>query len=249
MKKSEIKLVILDVGGVLKDSRKAINHGFRLGFEKQGLDYPFHEDDVWHLRGIGKYNRSRKAISALYVLRKSDKELGKIVNKDDAERILGRMIHPLSEKELKTIEEIRKEYKRFFRSEEAKKMIKLYPKVKDSLANMNKKYMLAILTNSHTSTAKRDIGELAGYFRIIMGEENLKEKKPSPEGILEICRKLKTNPREAAYVGDSAADIQTAKRAGCVSIALTSGMGLEKHLRKEKPDLIFKDLYNLSKHL
>ncbi len=47
--------------------------------------------------------------------------------------------------------------------------------------------------------------------------------------------------------GDSVIDIRTARASGCKSIAITSGMSSEKHLREEKPDYIFRNMWRMTK--
>ena len=80
----------------------------------------------------------------------------------------------------------------------------------------------------------------------------MKNKKPHPEGLLLIAKKLAVRPQEMLYIGDSAHDILAAKNAGCKSAAVLTGMGLKNVLGKEKPDFIFQDLNefkNAFKHL
>ena len=86
------RLFVFDVGGVFRDSSVAINEGFRRGFLSQGLNYSFSPDDVWHLRGIGRYNSSRECIKVLYSLAKTGENLHDIINSADAEEILERVV-------------------------------------------------------------------------------------------------------------------------------------------------------------
>lgn len=47
--------------------------------------------------------------------------------------------------------------------------------------------------------------------------------KPSPEGVLKICRELTVAPAEACIVGDYAFDIDSGRAAGCGTIAILHG--------------------------
>ena len=67
--------------------------------------------------------------------------------------------------------------------------------------------------------------------------------------ILKICEILGYKPKEAGYVGDSQVDILAAKDAGCLAIAILSGMGLRIHLEKLKPDYLFKNILEMSEKL
>lgn len=247
----KIKLLIFDIGGVFRDSSKAINEGFRRGFVSYNLSYNFNSQDVWRLRGIGKYNNSKNCIKALFAILKTKYNLSEIIRCIDAENILDKIINEnYTKDDEKVIDGIRKVYKKFFNSPEALSLIKLYPNVKNAINLLSDKgYKLAIFTNSNVRTVKRDLKELdLGKFSLVLSEEDVKNKKPSGEGILKIISKLNVEPNEAAYVGDCVVDIQAAKDARCNSIALLCGMGLKIHLEKEKPDLIFENLWEMSKY-
>ena len=148
------------------------------------------------------------------------------------------------------IDKIRGGYKKFFYSEQAGRLIKLYPKVAEAINALHGKgYRLAIFTNARVSSVKRDLsGVELSKFSLIVSEEDLKNKKPSGEGILKITSKLDVKPEEAIYVGDCVVDVLAARDAGCKSAALLCGMGLKTHLEKEKPDFIFENLWELSRH-
>jgi len=53
-----------------------------------------------------------------------------------------------------------------------------------------------------------------GFFDIVMGIEDVKAPKPSPEGLLYAIKKLNGNLKDTLYIGDSIIDAQTAEAAG-----------------------------------
>ncbi len=246
-----MSLFIFDVGGVFRDSSKAINEGYKKGFLAAGLTYKFYPEDIWHLRGIGKYNRSGNCIKALLAMQKTNYNLGKITHDANAETKLDEIIKINSNnKDEKTAILIREEYKKFFNSEEANNLIKIYSNAKNNIDILHKMgYKLAIFTNSSISTVKRDLKELGlNKFSLIVSEEDVKNKKPSGEGIEKIIAEIKENKKQTFYVGDSVVDIKAAKNAGCKSVALLSGMGLEIHIRKENPDFVFGNLTEMTNY-
>ena len=95
--------------------------------------------------------------------------------------------------------------------------------------------------------------DLNSYFDTVQGADESKYKrKPSPEGINYILRKLKVKPENAIMVGDSTHDIHAGKRAGVKTCAVTYGYRDEKLLVNESPDyLIHKltDLVNILKYI
>lgn len=62
------------------------------------------------------------------------------------------------------------------------------------------------------------------------------------EVILEMLDKHKTKNHESFYVGDTAGDIEAAKRAKIISIAILDGYNTRKVLLAEKPDFVVKSL-------
>jgi HAD superfamily hydrolase (TIGR01509 family) len=253
-----LKLFIFDVGGVFRDSSLAVNEGFRRGFESVGLEYNFKAEDVWHLRGIGRYNRSNEAIKVLLALTRlnslnshnsgSNLSLKEIIEKENAEEILDKIVKYVRPSDEELIEEIRKVYKNFFLSKKANKLIKIFPFVNDAIDMLSKKFTLAIFSNANKLTLYRDLKELdLNKFSLILAKEDVSKPKPSEEGIIKIMNELNFTPQETAYIGDCIIDVLAARNAKCKAIVVLSGMGLEIHLRKSKPDYIFKDILDMAK--
>jgi HAD superfamily hydrolase (TIGR01509 family) len=59
---------------------------------------------------------------------------------------------------------------------------------------------------------------LAGIFEIIISANDVKKKKPDPEGILKALSGLKAGKEESVFVGDASTDIKAATAAGIPSI-------------------------------
>ena len=62
------------------------------------------------------------------------------------------------------------------------------------------------------------------FFDIIIGGEDVKAPKPSPEGILLALQKLKLDRRQVLYIGDSVVDAQTAQAARVDFAGVTHGV-------------------------
>lgn len=98
---------------------------------------------------------------------------------------------------------------------------------------------MAVLTNKPTALSV-DILEglqLAQFFCGIYGGDSFEKKKPDPSGALAIVTELGVKPREAAMVGDSDVDIETARNAGMLAVGVTYGFG------QHNPQLCPADLY------
>jgi phosphoglycolate phosphatase len=101
-----------------------------------------------------------------------------------------------------------------------------YPGVVEGL-RMLEGTPMAVLSNKPTKMS-REILEglgLAHYFRSVYGGDSFEKKKPDPIGALAILKELGATPAEAAMVGDSDVDVQTARNAGMLAVAVTYGFG------------------------
>ena len=80
------------------------------------------------------------------------------------------------------------------------------------------------------------IGDL---FPVIVGFEDVSDHKPNPEGINLALSRLAASPGETLVVGDSAADIEAARAAGCWSCHATWGIpSVEYRLANIQADLV-----------
>jgi phosphoglycolate phosphatase len=88
-------------------------------------------------------------------------------------------------------------------------------------------YPLAVLTNKPTKLSVEILDGLglAHLFRAIYGGDSFEKKKPDPAGALSVLKALACEPLGAAMVGDSDVDIQTARNAGMLAVAVNYGFG------------------------
>lgn len=83
---------------------------------------------------------------------------------------------------------------------------------------------LGVLSNKFDAAVRSVIGEhFPGVFHLVRGECASVPRKPDPTGLLNMLNDLGVSPAEAAYVGDSASDIETARAAGTAAVAVTWG--------------------------
>jgi phosphoglycolate phosphatase len=125
-------------------------------------------------------------------------------------------------------------------SEHSLDATRAYPGVLESLEALQDRPM-AVLTNKPLKMGV-DILDALGlrkYFRAVYGGDSFEKKKPDPAGALTILKNLGTQPHEAAMVGDSGVDIQTARNAGMFAIAVNYGFG--QHDRQAQPADLYID--------
>lgn len=62
-----------------------------------------------------------------------------------------------------------------------------------------------------------------GLFDYAVGEREGIRRKPAPDSVLEVLRRLQVDAAQSVYIGDSEVDIRTAANAGMDSIIVTWG--------------------------
>jgi pyrophosphatase PpaX len=113
-------------------------------------------------------------------------------------------------------EKAREDYYSFYSANHLK-MASDYPGIKKIVEHLkNKNVYLSIYTgkgrDAATITLKK-IG-LFDYFDMIMTGDDVKEHKPSAEGILNFVKGFNLDPDRVLMVGDSPSDIKAARSAG-----------------------------------
>ena len=140
---------------------------------------------------------------------------------------------------------LRKLFDRYY-GEVAEEGSFLFPAVADTLGALHAKGLpLALVTNKPTPFVAPILASLdiAKYFTVVIGGDDVKNKKPHPEPLLLVAEKLGLAPADRLFVGDSRNDIQAAKAAGCSSIGLTYGYNYGEPISLSEPDYIF-DQFN-----
>jgi len=86
---------------------------------------------------------------------------------------------------------------------------------------------MAVLTNKPVRVSGRILEALglAKYFRVVYGGNSFETKKPDPQGARKILAEFGAEPAEAMLVGDSEVDVQTARNAGTLAVAVNYGFG------------------------
>lgn len=83
------------------------------------------------------------------------------------------------------------------------------------------------------------------FFNVIIGGEDVKAHKPSPEGLLLAIKQLHATKAETLYIGDSTIDAATAKAAGVDFAGITHGVTTAEELSKYPHRKIMKSLEEL----
>jgi phosphoglycolate phosphatase len=117
---------------------------------------------------------------------------------------------------------------------------RLYPGVVEALDALTG-YPMSVLSNKPTNVSVdilQGLG-LAKYFHSIYGGDSFEKKKPDPTGALKILQEFGVPPSQAAMIGDSEVDVQTARNAGTLAVAVNYGFGV--HDRDAYPADLYLD--------
>ena len=122
-------------------------------------------------------------------------------------------------------------------SENLVKHTDFYPYGREILEHFRNKKQ-AICSNKPEIFVRKILESLDGlqHFQAIIGGDSVKTKKPHPEGLDFILKKLKVSPDEAVLIGDSPVDIETGKRAGVYTCVVNYGLGLPEEIAAASPD-------------
>ena len=143
-----------------------------------------------------------------------------------------------------------KEFKRYYSKNYMRdvKSIKPFPYVKNVFKWIKKrKIKIGIITTKENRKGRVTLDYYKLPYDVIVGSDDVKERKPSPEPVLKACKILKVKPEECIFFGDHPFDMMTAKAAGCTAVGVLVGWGNKTNLKKAGADFIIKDLRSLRK--
>ena len=176
-------------------------------------------------------------------------EFGYKFSEAKLKKLMGTKMHIIL-KELgvpvKGVEKVRKRFYKYF-TEAVDGGIKPCVSLKP-LWEMKKDFPLIVVSNSRTSFLRASIRELKlkGLFKGVYGSEKFKFKDDMLE---RLFRKMGIKASEAMYVGDRFSDVEFARDAGCVAVAIHNKCAWSSlvEIKREKPDFIVNDFYELRK--
>lgn len=95
-----------------------------------------------------------------------------------------------------------------------------------TLEYLNQKgYNLGIVSTKYRYRIKEwlEMNDFVGYFKALVGGEDVEQHKPSPEGIIRAFSYLNTPRAQVCYIGDSIMDYQAAANAKLLFIPVLTG--------------------------
>ncbi len=120
------------------------------------------------------------------------------------------------------------------------------------IASMGAKIGLVTSTPAQNMAAKMIPVSKAGLehlLEVIVTADDVRNKKPSPEPLVQCCEKLGAPLEKCVYVGDTRVDIRAGKAAGMKTVGVLTGFDDFDALKNESPDAIINSIAQLSELL
>jgi HAD superfamily hydrolase (TIGR01509 family) len=86
-------------------------------------------------------------------------------------------------------------------------------------------------------------------FDTVITLDDVRNRKPSGDPLVECAKRLGVDPGKCAYVGDAAGDIVAGKAAGMKTIAVLTGLDDYPALKAKDPDMILESVIQLTKRM
>ncbi len=125
-------------------------------------------------------------------------------------------------------------------SREKPRKFLMIPGVKEMLAELSKRYPLAVVSVRDTRTTKVFLEQfdLLQYFKCIATAQTCKHTKPFPDQILWAAEKMEVSPEACLMVGDTTVDMRAGSAAGAQKVGVLCGFGERDELQKVGADMI-----------
>lgn len=116
-----------------------------------------------------------------------------------------------------------------------------------ALEDLSGKCCLGVVTSGIRARVWREIDALglAKYFQTVISGDDVRYKKPHPEGLRTAMKHICREPHTCCYVGDSPEDVAMGKRAGVLTIGIQSRYPGRDRLLSAKPDFCIKSMSQL----
>lgn len=161
---------------------------------------------------------------------------------DGAAELIRRCLINRGDEKLTYYDRVKASYDAYF-AVDCMYQVKPYPGILELLSALQEKGIkMAVLSNKPHNATVKVIQDLFGdgIFDIVQGQTPEIQKKPSPDGVFLLSRKLGIDVSEMLYLGDTNTDMQTGKAAGAFTIGVLWGFRERKELEENHADAIIE---------
>jgi HAD superfamily hydrolase (TIGR01509 family) len=127
----------------------------------------------------------------------------------------------------------------------------LLPGARRILRSLLLKFNLGIVSSGNRARVRRQLRQfaLAEYFSACVCSEDAPQKKPHPAPLQLALRRLHLPPEQCVYVGDTAEDVEMARRAGVRAVGVLGPFPTAARIRAAKPEVLLDSIRELPRYL
>lgn len=127
----------------------------------------------------------------------------------------------------------------------------LLPGARSVIRSLEKSYTLGIVTSGSRDRVRQQIQEfqLSESFSTFVFSEDVTRRKPHPAPLRLALKRLRAEPEDTIYVGDTPEDVEMAQRAGVRAIGVLGPFPAAKRMRSARPDILLESIRELPRHL
>ncbi|OGU75355.1 MAG: phosphatase [Ignavibacteria bacterium RBG_16_34_14] len=142
------------------------------------------------------------------------------------------------------------DYYKFYKDEH--NLAAVYPGIKELLRSIKEKNIpIGIFTGKgrRTTLITLEVLGLDKYFDLIVTGDDVKEHKPSGEGIIKFINAFGLNKEKVLMIGDSVGDIKAAREAGVKIASVVWDKYVKEEVLKQGSDYLFHSVDELKEFL
>lgn len=127
----------------------------------------------------------------------------------------------------------------------------LLPGARAVIRRLGRRFKLGIVTSGSCGRVRPQLYklELRPQFSTCICSEDVSLPKPHPAALKLALKRLRSEPEDAVYVGDTAEDIEMARRAGVRAIGVFGPFPTQASMRAARPDLLLQSIRDLPPYL
>lgn len=127
----------------------------------------------------------------------------------------------------------------------------LLPGARTAIRRLEQKFTLGIVTSGSRGRVRQQLREfnLRHCFATCVFSEDVSRRKPHPAPLELALKRLRAEPEDTVYVGDTPEDIEMSRRAGVRAIGVLGPFPTAGGIRLARPDLLLRSIRELPRHL
>ncbi|MFX0091191.1 MAG: HAD family hydrolase [Candidatus Hodarchaeota archaeon] len=126
----------------------------------------------------------------------------------------------------------------------------LFPDVDLAIARLKfSRFLVGIYTLAPKRFVQLTFRQRLTDFDVVITRNDIRKRKPHPQGVIEALNRLGVDPNNCFVVGDLPLDIMAANKAKVVSLGITTGLVSRSILEKFQPCAIFDSLEEITEYI